>query len=231
MCVSAAGELELRLLRLALRSARAIMSLARILAFCALLWQPPHGFGLVRLAPWIQENAPAQGTSPAQPDQTKPDQTTPEKDQPQQSTPAPPSAEPAKSASPASDSAQPAPEKPAPKSPPPVKKSSKKKSASGPTKRVVRDGGTADPTVQLAPGVNQKQASGALQETNHLLEQTETNLKNLASRQLSANQQNVVSQIRQYVDQSRQAEGEGDPARAHTLAVKARLLSEDLLKH
>ncbi len=221
------------LLRLALRSARAIMSLARILAFCALLWQPAHGFGVVRLLPVTQESAPAQGTNPAQPDQAKPDQATPDKDQPQQSPPAGPPTESSKPPSPASDSAQPPapPEKPVAKSPPSSKKSSKKKPASGPTKRVVRDGGTADPTVQLAPGVNQKQASSALQETNHLLDQTEANLKNLASRQLNANQQNVVSQIRQYVDQSRQAAGEGDPARAHNLAVKARLLSEDLLKH
>jgi hypothetical protein len=38
------------------------------------------------------------------------------------------------------------------------------------------------------------------------------------------------AQIREFIKQSRNATTENDPARAHTLAVKARLLSDELVK-
>lgn len=38
------------------------------------------------------------------------------------------------------------------------------------------------------------------------------------------------AQIKEFISQSRKATTENDPARAHTLAVKARLLSDDLVK-
>jgi len=43
-------------------------------------------------------------------------------------------------------------------------------------------------------------------------------------------QQDTVSQIRQFMDQSKEALAGGDMERAHTLAWKAQLLSEDLVK-
>jgi hypothetical protein len=41
----------------------------------------------------------------------------------------------------------------------------------------------------------------------------------------------VVVQIRQYMDVARSALNESDTQRAHTLALKAYLLSDDLVKH
>jgi hypothetical protein len=48
---------------------------------------------------------------------------------------------------------------------------------------------------------------------------------------LNQNQQGLVVQIRQYVDGARSALKESDIQRAHTLAQKAYLLSDDLAKH
>jgi hypothetical protein len=63
-----------------------------------------------------------------------------------------------------------------------------------------------------------------------MLELTEGNLKKIAGLQLTTAQQETVSQIRQFVDQSKTALAGGDSERAHTLAWKAELLSEDLVK-
>ena len=63
-----------------------------------------------------------------------------------------------------------------------------------------------------------------------MLGSTEANLKKLAGRQLSSDQQDMVNQIHQYVDESRKAVSAGDLDRARTLAWKAQVLSEDLVK-
>jgi hypothetical protein len=62
------------------------------------------------------------------------------------------------------------------------------------------------------------------------LESTEENLKKIASRQLSSNQQDMVNQIQQFVAQSKSAVAAGDSERARTFAWKAQLLSQELVK-
>jgi hypothetical protein len=52
----------------------------------------------------------------------------------------------------------------------------------------------------------------------------------LASRQLSPAEQSTVDQIHSYMRQAKSAADSGDLARAHTLAFKAHLLSDDLAK-
>jgi hypothetical protein len=104
-------------------------------------------------------------------------------------------------------------------------------SDAAPEKKVVRDGGTADPVVQLAPGMSAEQASSQRQNTTQLLAATDTNLKEISSRQLNPSQQDSVSQIRKYIEQAKAAEQAGDVQRAHNLASKALLLSDDLAKH
>ena len=104
-------------------------------------------------------------------------------------------------------------------------------SSSAPEKKVIRDGGTADPTVHLAPGVSDEQASRQRQSTTELLATTDSNLKQLAARQLNVTQQDSVSQIRKYMEQAKTAEDAGDVQRAQNLASKALLLSDDLVKH
>lgn len=63
-----------------------------------------------------------------------------------------------------------------------------------------------------------------------MLGTTDANLKQIAGRQLSATQQDMVNQIRQFMDQSKAAVVDGDLERARTLAWKAQLLSEELVK-
>jgi len=100
---------------------------------------------------------------------------------------------------------------------------------SGPTRTVVRNGGAADPTVDLSPGLSPQQASHQTESTNQLLAASDANLKKIAGHQLSPSQQDTVKQIKSYMDQAKKAESDGDVQRAHNLAVKASLLSADLV--
>jgi iron uptake system EfeUOB component EfeO/EfeM len=63
-----------------------------------------------------------------------------------------------------------------------------------------------------------------------MLDTTEANLKKLAGKQLTPNQQDMVSQTRQFMQQSKAAVEAGDLERARTLAWKAQVLSEELVK-
>ena len=100
-----------------------------------------------------------------------------------------------------------------------------------PRKIVIRHGSTPEPTVQLAPGMTQEQARRQRQNTEQLLVSTETNLQQLAGRSLNSSQQETVGQIRNYMAGARSALKGGDTQRAHTMASKAQLLSEDLARH
>ena len=66
--------------------------------------------------------------------------------------------------------------------------------------------------------------------TEQLTAATEENLKQISGRQLTASQQDMVAQIKQFMDQSKSALAAGDSERGHNLAEKAHLLSEDLVK-
>lgn len=99
-----------------------------------------------------------------------------------------------------------------------------------PTKVVVPQGGATEPSIQLAGGAGGNGASQEKDATTQMLEVTESNLKKLSAQQLSKTQQDSVTQIRQFMEQSKTALASGDTERARTLAWKARVLSEDLVK-
>jgi hypothetical protein len=101
----------------------------------------------------------------------------------------------------------------------------------GPTKTVVRNGGTADPTVDLSPDLSPQQASHQIESTNQLLATSDANLKKISGRQLSANQQDTVKQIKSYMEQAKGAANDGDVQRAYNLALKANLLAAELAGH
>jgi hypothetical protein len=113
---------------------------------------------------------------------------------------------------------------------PDCKTASKSKSKKRKSK-VVYNGSTTDPEPAISPGVTTQQASQQLDTTKGLLAMTDENLKIVASRQLNAEQQDTVNQIKIYVEQSKAASKNGDLQRAYTLANKARMLSGDLVKH
>ena len=94
---------------------------------------------------------------------------------------------------------------------------------------VVRQGGTSEPSIQVAGGAPGDQTSHQ-RDADQLLTTTETNLKKIADRQLLPAQQDMVNQIHQFMDQSKTSAQSGDLDRARTLAWKAEVLSEELVK-
>jgi hypothetical protein len=99
-----------------------------------------------------------------------------------------------------------------------------------PPKVVVRNGGTAEGTVQLTGGAAAARNSPQQANTERLLASTEDELKTTAGRQLDSAQQETVKQIHQYEAQSKKALQAGDLELAHNLAVKAHLLADQLVK-
>jgi hypothetical protein len=100
-----------------------------------------------------------------------------------------------------------------------------------PYKIVVREGGASEPAAQIAPGMTPAEAARQRHNAEQLLGATDDKLKGLTGRTLDTKQQETVGQIRNYMDDARSALKEGDVRRANTLAQKAHLLSEDLVKH
>ncbi len=95
-------------------------------------------------------------------------------------------------------------------------------------KVVVRNGGAKGDAPQLSPGMSQEQALHQRENTAQLLATTDANLKKVAGRQLTPAQQSTLDQIHSYLRQAKAASDSGDVARAHTLAFKAHLLSDEL---
>lgn len=96
-----------------------------------------------------------------------------------------------------------------------------------PPKIIVSHGGTSESSLQLEGGTGATQQRDA---TAQMLGTTENNLKKLSGQQLSQSQQDSVTQVRQFIEQSKTALASGDTDRARTLAWKAKTLSEDLVK-
>jgi ribonuclease E len=100
-----------------------------------------------------------------------------------------------------------------------------------PRRIVVREGGATEPAEQIVSGMTPVEATRQRQNAEQWLASTGDQLKQLAGRTLDARQQDTVGQIRNYMDGARTALKEGDVRRASTLAQKAHLLAEDLVKH
>jgi len=99
-----------------------------------------------------------------------------------------------------------------------------------PSKIIVSHGGMSEPSIQLAGKPGGDVDSQKRDATTQMLGTTENNLKKLSGQQLSTSQQNSITQIRQFMEQSKSALASGDTERARTLAWKAQVLSEDLVK-
>lgn len=96
---------------------------------------------------------------------------------------------------------------------------------------VVREGGAKAPADQIAPGMNPDEAARQRKNAEQLLIATDDQLMQLSTRTLDELQQETVGQIRDYEAGARLALKESDLRRASTLAEKAHLLAEDLLRH
>lgn len=100
-----------------------------------------------------------------------------------------------------------------------------------PPKTVVKpDGAEPAPSAgQISPSLSHADVAHDQATTEQLLQNTEATLNGI-KRQLSQDEQATVAQIRDYMNQSRQATKANDLTRAYNLAMKARLLSDDLAK-
>jgi len=97
-------------------------------------------------------------------------------------------------------------------------------------KVVVRNGGAKEGAAEIEPGLSKEQELHNRENTSQLLSTTDANLKKIAGRQLTPAQQSMVEKIHTYMNQSKEASSAGDLNRAHTLAFKAHLLSDEVAK-
>jgi len=98
-------------------------------------------------------------------------------------------------------------------------------------KIVVREGGMTETSALLAPSMTSEQASHQRENTAKLLASAELNLQKIVGRKLNSNQQAMVDQVHSYMQQAKDALNRGDLQRGHNLALKADLLSDDLVRH
>ena len=91
-------------------------------------------------------------------------------------------------------------------------------------------GGASEPSIQLAGGSVGGTESQQRNAANQMLAATEQNLGKIAGHKLAPSQQDMVNQTRQFMEQAKAAVAAQDFDRARTLAWKAQLLSEELVK-
>lgn len=96
-------------------------------------------------------------------------------------------------------------------------------------KVVVKNGGSDEPTVELKGG-SAAETSYQRATTEQLVKDTSENLNKIKELQLTPSQQETVTQINHFLEQSKTAVAAGDAERGRNLAMKARLLSDELLK-
>ena len=94
---------------------------------------------------------------------------------------------------------------------------------------MVKNGGTDEPTVELKGNTTAAQASYERYTTDQLTAGTEENLNKIAGRQLTPSQQDTINQIKEFMEKSKAAIAEGDLERGRNLAMKAHLLSDELV--
>jgi len=98
-----------------------------------------------------------------------------------------------------------------------------------PPKAVENAGKTPTQQGQLTASVTNNQALQRRVDTTQLISTTENTLRSI-TRQLSSDEVAMVQHIRSFITQSQKATGEGDIERAYNLALKARQLSDELVK-
>ncbi|HKV91357.1 MAG TPA: hypothetical protein VJW20_02290 [Candidatus Angelobacter sp.] len=85
------------------------------------------------------------------------------------------------------------------------------------------------PAGPIVPGPTSGDAAHNQAATDQLLKTAQANL-NAINRELSKEEEGKRSQVLEFISQSQKATNENDPSRAYNLALKARLLSDELVK-
>jgi hypothetical protein len=81
----------------------------------------------------------------------------------------------------------------------------------------------------IVPELSSQEMESAKAETQHNLDLMDKNLAQTAGKTLNASQQDMVSKVRGFADNAREAIRGGDWVRAKNLAKKAEVLSEELV--
>ena len=82
----------------------------------------------------------------------------------------------------------------------------------------------------IAVQLSKEEFAAAQQETNQSLDIAEKNLASTRNKRLNAAQSDLVSKIKGFLKDAREAAQAGDWARARNLAKKAQVLSEELVR-
>jgi hypothetical protein len=217
------------------------MPLAAILGVCLLLPRPQASIVLPAIGVWQSapskdnqpSNSPAQSSSAQQvtEQQKGPDQSTAPSQPPAAAPGCQEKSQPGSTAKPDCKPKQSAKTKKHHETHKAVAPAAPVQAGTTPEKKVVRNGGTDEPTEDLSSGLNQQKASEQAKRADELLASSDANLKKISGRQLSASQQDTVMQIKSYMEQATAAKNSGDMQRAYNLAVKANLLSAELAGH
>jgi hypothetical protein len=128
---------------------------------------------------------------------------------------------------------KPAPRKPAPAKPAttePVKPDTSTVAKANPPRIVVDSGGTsATATTTVAPDMPHTEEVHHRLTTEQLMQSTDANIKSL-KRVLTPDERGIMQQIQEFMAQARDAMQAQDLVRAHNLALKAHLLSDELVR-
>ncbi len=81
----------------------------------------------------------------------------------------------------------------------------------------------------IAPQLTAKEAAAAQQQTNESLNIAEKNLESARGKRLNAAELDLVSKIKEFMKDAREAAQTADWARARSLSKKAQVLSEELV--
>lgn len=193
-----------------------------------------EGYKLLQSPPPAQSPTQEPPQTPSKPEDVKPEENAPAAAEPPAPTPQQTAPPPSAPAQPPAETTPPAPAKPPATTTKKHRKSSKPAKPvpnAGPSRVVVKEGSTPDPSLKLSHSLTEEQIAKQRQTVTQLITSAEANLSKLAGRTLNASQQDMVKQTQAYLSQAKSAMEAGDVQRSQNLATKAQLLSEDLLKH
>lgn len=122
---------------------------------------------------------------------------------------------------------RPVPRPPRPRVKPKVEKTPEKTVPTPPSTVTPSD---TDSGPTISAGLPHAAEADPQQSTAELIRMTEEHLRSL-NRALSPAEQRQVEQIRSFIAQAKTATNDNDPVRAHNLALKAHLLSDELTSH
>ena len=98
-----------------------------------------------------------------------------------------------------------------------------------PPRITISGGGSNEPSGAISAGISHTEEAHHKLSATQLIESTEDNLRQI-KRALNNNEQGMLRQIQSFIAQARDAIKDNDMVRAHNLALKGHLLSDELVR-